>query len=181
MGLATKCKCHQAINHLHSQPSGWKTGYKHLPLKRNLASLTFLGSLVLIGSHEGFCASNRAQSIDRSYYNHVGDSNTPPSSLDPNYKSIKTFRVKLWQSSKEPNISTEYSVQKKKIQVTKCVLMNEEESKLFNYFIGLLQRTTPVCTLCATIQFVSFGQGAGGWNTQRQTDRETETRTSSHW
>ena len=60
-----QCKCHQAINHLHSQPSGWKTGYKYLPLKRNFACLTFLGSLVLIDGHEGFYASNRAQSIDR--------------------------------------------------------------------------------------------------------------------
>ena len=25
-----------------------------------------------------------------------------------------------------------------------------------------VQRTMPVCALCATIQFVSFGQGAGG-------------------
>lgn len=50
-----------------STPSllGGKTGYKYLPLKRNLACLTFLGSLVLIGSHESFFAFNRAQSIDR--------------------------------------------------------------------------------------------------------------------
>ena len=55
---------HQTVNHVHSQPSGWKTGYTSLPVKRRPWVFNNLGSPPAYLQHKNLCASHRKRRVD---------------------------------------------------------------------------------------------------------------------